>query len=826
MRNLIERVKDRLDDPILMTWALHRYEHVALRGPDFCRPMEDAWFHDAALRRWIDSGDPGALANLFRILPARLFAQLRPEIVERWSAWTGVAAAKAINVVLEDRPEEVVALLARHFADNFPDLDKTMAAIEAIADLPPAHVRGLLDDVTERVLGLRNGSFTKQMLLDDLLRPTAVLNPGRLAGLVETRVRDNQDQGDRLLRNVYSALFDDTTLLEKARELMDGRPVQPYRSLQPLFCPGAPLGDGDRILGQPDPWPAAKDFLDQHRAASAATETAHAVVSVLESLHASGLGKEELGKEDAEKLGKKFDHLAGFAVATVLEVFRRNDIGASGLSIGETLDVLALDVQENRHAVHLTQRLAAFPPHEVVQGLGERLPAVRDDWGGVHLATVAGELRLVDGIPLLIDCLGSERGDYLCEAARKYLVQIGEPAELALIAQWDKLDSSQKIYGRTALEEIGGEATGRFAVERFMELINDDLEGWCLLAEAAPSKQAIDLLAPEVRRKQPQIDECFYRLCMVMGHEADHLTEIRDRVIAHRRQLLARRSAIVAGDFLNPRNTITLTLKCERCGDVNRYEVKSIVAGKNTTGTPYFVGDDLRCVSCDKPADFEFTAETTMQMMASFVRLAAAGPEQAESKGPMRLISVNYRGETRPAPEVLAELKAAVAAQPEDVVNHLRLARFQYVFGRRGRAAECYGRALEIEPDSIEAGLGIAHVLADTGKRGNAFDRLSNLLERRSSWRFFRTDEIPRQMLADDFSQLFTQLQLQIGVRERPLLPMSDHKPSLLVSNNKPSPPTSFKRSGAKIGRNDPCPCGSGKKYKKCCAAARESTAY
>ena len=24
-------------------------------------------------------------------------------------------------------------------------------------------------------------------------------------------------------------------------------------------------------------------------------------------------------------------------------------------------------------------------------------------------------------------------------------------------------------------------------------------------------------------------------------------------------------------------------------------------------------------------------------------------------------------------------------------------------------------------------------------------------------------------------------------------------------------------RKGKKIGRNDPCPCGSGKKYKKCC---------
>jgi len=26
-------------------------------------------------------------------------------------------------------------------------------------------------------------------------------------------------------------------------------------------------------------------------------------------------------------------------------------------------------------------------------------------------------------------------------------------------------------------------------------------------------------------------------------------------------------------------------------------------------------------------------------------------------------------------------------------------------------------------------------------------------------------------------------------------------------------------RKGEKIGRNDPCPCGSGNKYKKCCGA-------
>jgi preprotein translocase subunit SecA len=30
-------------------------------------------------------------------------------------------------------------------------------------------------------------------------------------------------------------------------------------------------------------------------------------------------------------------------------------------------------------------------------------------------------------------------------------------------------------------------------------------------------------------------------------------------------------------------------------------------------------------------------------------------------------------------------------------------------------------------------------------------------------------------------------------------------------------PPLPMERENPKIGRNDPCPCGSGKKYKKCC---------
>ena len=40
----------------------------------------------------------------------------------------------------------------------------------------------------------------------------------------------------------------------------------------------------------------------------------------------------------------------------------------------------------------------------------------------------------------------------------------------------------------------------------------------------------------------------------------------------------------------------------------------------------------------------------------------------------------------------------------------------------------------------------------------------------------------------------------------------------LSLPTGRQTPPRTQRRTGAKIGRNDPCPCGSGKKYKRCCS--------
>ena len=44
----------------------------------------------------------------------------------------------------------------------------------------------------------------------------------------------------------------------------------------------------------------------------------------------------------------------------------------------------------------------------------------------------------------------------------------------------------------------------------------------------------------------------------------------------------------------------------------------------------------------------------------------------------------------------------------------------------------------------------------------------------------------------------------------------ADYDEALASEEGQAAESETFERAGAKIGRNDPCPCGSGKKYKQC----------
>jgi len=105
------------------------------------------------------------------------------------------------------------------------------------------------------------------------------------------------------------------------------------------------------------------------------------------------------------------------------------------------------------------------------------------------------------------------------------------------------------------------------------------------------------------------------------------------------------------------------------------------------------------------------------------------------------------------------------------------------------------------------------HMKTGVGLRG--YGQLDPLKEYQKEG-FALFGELMDQIREDTLSMLF---RVQI-VRQKPeQIPRPKRKTLNLSHGEEGAGPSTVRRREKKVGRNDPCPCGSGKKYKKCCGA-------
>jgi preprotein translocase subunit SecA len=127
---------------------------------------------------------------------------------------------------------------------------------------------------------------------------------------------------------------------------------------------------------------------------------------------------------------------------------------------------------------------------------------------------------------------------------------------------------------------------------------------------------------------------------------------------------------------------------------------------------------------------------------------------------------------------------AADALYPEDLLPELRAA-----FDADRIDTMC----ISIKDIEYSLQLGREHVLGDLRRRNHYMNDAAADLER---WACFRRD----------------------GDLETNQYPFLEPYPYRVPHPD--TVPLPYFRAAPKVGRNDPCPCGSGKKYKKCCMPA------
>ena len=110
-----------------------------------------------------------------------------------------------------------------------------------------------------------------------------------------------------------------------------------------------------------------------------------------------------------------------------------------------------------------------------------------------------------------------------------------------------------------------------------------------------------------------------------------------------------------------------------------------------------------------------------------------------------------------------------------------------------------YAGLAELERDAL-----VPFEKKDNWKREKLSSLVSDAVSEMSWWAAFAADDRPKP----------SALPQKPHPPAPPLPPIEDEEPE--ASAPEPAPSAGIRR-GPKIGRNDPCPSGSGKKYKKCC---------
>ena len=151
--------------------------------------------------------------------------------------------------------------------------------------------------------------------------------------------------------------------------------------------------------------------------------------------------------------------------------------------------------------------------------------------------------------------------------------------------------------------------------------------------------------------------------------------------------------------------------------------------------------------------------------------------------------------------EALARYRHELSSQPKNVSLRVGYGNVLKSLGYLVEAEAEFRNAAEIAPDNVEIWVGLAQV---TGALGN-------LAEAMRQWQRVADLAARTPMPSDQRRSLLQAAQESQEELRQGRAPEYSPLDSAEVTRSQPSRP-----AGAKVGRNDPCPCGSGKKYKHC----------
>lgn len=428
----------------------------------------------------------------------------------------------------------------------------------------------------------------------------------------------------------------------------------------------------------------------------------------------------------------------------------------------------------------------------------EQIENEPDSAGTVKAFTLLRRLRASEAIAVMVNWLEKSHQNETCDECRAALQQMGSSLVEFFILNYKKLTHTQKCYLLWVLADIPLAETVDFLLHNWADLWKTDKETFVEALEGVASDRFIAPLRQELVPEELHEEKCYYILCMIHGVEDPILDEIRETMLMNEREFEDLLSSGEVGLGVVLTQPIKAELKCDKCQKNYFYDIETVCVD----GDEPEIGDRIVCKNCRAINQYEITAKGKMAIMAYLsilIECQKLGDFDPDSC-PLKIVSTGMLGGKKmTTSEIEAFYRKKVAETPNDPGGRIGYGNVLMNQGKELEAVFQFHQALKLDSDAVEAYGSLGRYESEKGNIEKAYEYFKLAFKCMNVARFYRSSD--PEGLKDSLVYELQRLEAILG--------KADHQYDDIAVSKISTPKDA--------GRNDPCPCGSGRKYKKCC---------
>lgn len=468
------------------------------------------------------------------------------------------------------------------------------------------------------------------------------------------------------------------------------------------------------------------------------------------------------------------------------------------------------DITEDEELIELLSK--GEPPPELIQACRKKIEDDACSPAAVRAVRLLGQLRTSEAIPALLSALYHD-DDYLSEAAEDALCEMGEAVLPYIEPILQQGSDDDVVCILPLLGRLPYQGTVEMILSHFERLHQINREALVYSIEELGSRRFIPLLKEYLTEDEPE-EEVFSLLCWLHEIHDPELPRIERALSQHKKEDEQRLARLQAGDEMAfIRETIPLPLRCLQCRRTYTYSVSEVIVDREDEEMrEVYIRDPIICKYCGAQSQYEITLKARLAITASLavmVELADAGKADL-NQGPVKLATLMVGGKPMNPKQGLAYYQKEIAKHPSRADLRVGYGNLLLFWKREEEARAEFEKAVDLDPLAIEALHSLAQMEIKSGRFDEGYIFYQRCFKSFDEGHFYRMDDEKREQFREHLEVNLWELQKKLGLRPSPTQDLSGILQEPIIRKEK-------------TGRNDPCPCGSGKKYKRCCLGQEEA---